>query len=409
MQILVQKYGGTSVANTNRIKNVAHRLISSKAAGYKVVAVVSAQGDTTDVLIAKAQEISGSPSKRELDMLLSTGEQISIALLAMAIAEEGHPVVSLTGPQGGICTDYTHTKAKILRIDPARVRKELDDGKIVIVAGFQGINPLGDITTLGRGGSDTTAVALAAALDAEVCEIYTDVDGVYTADPRLVPSARKLDEISHGEMLELASLGAAILQPRAVELASAWDVNIHVRSSFNNNPGTIVKGGHLMENKRVVSGVTQDLNVVKVMLVDVPDQPGIAHEIFSGLAAKDINVDMIVQTTKQGPKTDLLFSIGQDDYSLTKKLINGISEKLGITQVLYSERLAKVSIVGAGMMSNPGVAAAMFGILAEHGINIEVISTSEIKVSCLIDAGKVSEAVRAIHDGFNLGEEVTAE
>lgn len=341
-------------------------------------------------------------------MLLSTGEQISIALLAMAIAEEGYPVISLTGPQGGIRTDDLHTRAKILRVDPVRVRKELSDGKIVIVAGFQGINEMGDITTLGRGGSDTTAVALAAALDATACEIYTDVDGVYTADPRLVPSARKLDEISHGEMLELASLGAAILQPRAVELAAAWGVTIHVRSSFSDALGTMVKGDDLMEKQRVVSGVTRDLNVVKVMLVDVPDRPGVAHSIFSTLAKEGINVDMIVQTTKQGPVTDLLFSIGQDDYLATKKLIEELAKELGITQVLYSERLAKVSIVGAGMMSNPGVAATMFGILAEHGINIEVISTSEIKVSCLIDASKVDEAVEAIHDGFRLGEEVIA-
>ncbi|NMB24130.1 MAG: aspartate kinase [Firmicutes bacterium] len=408
MQVLVQKYGGSSVADTQKIKAVARRIISAKNSGYHVVAVVSAQGDTTDELVAKAREISSSPSKREMDMLLSTGEQISIALLAMAIAEEGYPVISLTGPQGGICTDALHTRAKILRVDPVRVRKELSDGRIVIVAGFQGINDMGDITTLGRGGSDTTAVALAAALDAKACEIYTDVDGVYTADPRLVSSARKLDEISHGEMLELASLGAAILQPRAVELAAAWGVTIHVRSSFSDSLGTMVIGGDLMEKQRVVSGVTRDLNVVKVMLVDVPDRPGVAHSIFSTLAQKGINVDMIVQTTKQGPVTDLLFSIGQDDYPATKRLIEELAKDLGITQVLFSERLAKVSIVGAGMMSNPGVAATMFGILAEHGINIEVISTSEIKVSCLIEASKVDEAVKAIHDGFRLGEEITA-
>ena len=406
MNIVVQKYGGSSVADVQRLKAVAKRIIRAKEAGNRVVAVVSAQGDTTDELLAKAGEISSSPPKRELDMLLSTGEQISIALLAMAIAEEGQPVISLTGAQGGICTDSLYTKAKILRVDPARVRKELDDGKIVIVAGFQGINDLGDITTLGRGGSDTTAVALAAALQADVCEIYTDVDGVYTADPRLVPTARKLDEISHGEMLELASLGAVVLQPRAVELAAAWGVTIHVRSSFSDVSGTLVKGDDLMEKQRVVSGVTRDMNVVKVVLVDVPDRPGVAHEIFSVLAAEGINVDMIVQTTKQGPVTDLLFTISQDDYELTKRLMERVGQQLGIERILYSERLAKVSIVGAGMMSNPGVAAAMFGVLAENGINIEVISTSEIKVSCLVEANKVETAVQAIHDRFKLGEEV---
>ena len=406
MNILVQKYGGSSVADVPRLKAVARRIIGAKEAGYQVVAVVSAQGDTTDELLKKAREISQSPPKRELDMLLSTGEQISIALLAMAIAEEGHGVISLTGAQGGICTDSLYTRAKILRVDPARVSKELSDGRIVIIAGFQGINDMGDITTLGRGGSDTTAVALAAALNATACEIYTDVRGVYTADPRLVPTARKLEEISHGEMLELASLGAAILQPRAVELAAAWGVTIHVRSSFSDALGTLVKGDDLMEKKRVVSGVTRDMNVVKVMLVDVPDRPGVAHEIFSTLAADGINVDMIVQTTKQGPVTDLLFTICQDDYALTRELIGQLSKELDISDVLYNDRLAKVSIVGAGMMSNPGVAAAMFGTLAENGINIEVISTSEIKVSCLIAAEKVETAVQAIHDRFRLGEEL---
>lgn len=406
MSTLVQKYGGSSVADAQRVKAVARRIIKARGAGHDVVAVVSAQGDTTDELLRRAREISQSPPKRELDMLLSTGEQISIALLAMAIAEEGHSVISLTGAQGGICTDSLYTRAKILRVDPARVRKELSDGRIVIVAGFQGINDMGDITTLGRGGSDTTAVALAAALDAVACEIYTDVDGVYTADPRLVPTARKLDAISHGEMLELASLGAAILQPRAVELAAAWGVTIHVRSSFSDTLGTLVKGDDQMEKKRVVSGVTRDMNVVKVMLVDVPDRPGVAHEIFSTLAAEGINVDMIVQTTKQGPVTDLLFTICQDDYALTRQLIEQLSAKLGIKDVLYNDRLAKVSIVGAGMMSNPGVAAAMFGTLADNDINIEVISTSEIKVSCLIAADRVETAVRAIHDRFRLGEEL---
>lgn len=407
MNVFVQKYGGTSVADAQRLRSVARRIIRAKQAGYRVVAVVSAQGDTTDELLAKAFQITPSPPRRELDMLLSTGEQISIALLAMAIAREGEPVVSLTGPQGGICTDNFHTRARILRVDPARVKAELDQGKIVIVAGFQGVNHLGDITTLGRGGSDTTAVALAASLQAEVCEIYTDVDGVYTADPRIVPDATKLPAISYGEMLEMASLGAVVLQPRAVELAAAWGVKIHVRSSFNENTGTMVMGGEMMEKQRVVSGVTHDKNVAKVVLVNVPDRPGVAYKIFSALAADGINVDMIVQTTKDGETTDLLFSICKDDLSRTREIMEEVCRDLGAEGVLYDDTLAKVSIVGAGMMSNPGVAAAMFETLAAHNINIDVISTSEIKISCLIDAAVVETAVRAIHDRFDLGEKET--
>lgn len=404
MRIIVQKYGGSSVADAQKVNAVADRIIATKKAGYGVVTVVSAQGDTTDRLIEKAYEITDNPPTRELDMLLATGEQVSIALLAMAIAAKGEQVVSLTGPQCGIKTDSMHTRARILDIDPKRILTELNDGKIVIVAGFQGIDESGDITTLGRGGSDTTAVAVAAAVGAECCEIYTDVDGVYTADPRIVPNARKLDQISYGEMLEMARLGANVLQPRAVECAAFQQVPIVVRSSFSSNPGTIIKGDIEMENNPVVVGVTHDLNVAKVMLRDVPDRPGVAAKIFMALAEDGINVDMIVQTPKETQTTDLLFSIALDDLRRTLEIAEDVAEELGATGVVYNDNLAKVSIVGAGMVSNPGVAARMFQVLAENNINIEVISTSEIKVSCLIRRDQAITAVRAIHDHFKLGE-----
>ncbi len=402
MKIIVQKYGGSSVANTERIKAVAERVIVTKKQGYGVVTVVSAQGDTTDELIAKAFQITQRPPTRELDMLLATGEQMSISLLAMATAAAGESVVSLTGPQGGIRTDAIHTKARIRGVDPQRIRAELEAGKIVIVAGFQGLNESGDITTLGRGGSDTTAVALAAALQAEACEIYTDVDGVYTADPRVVPTAQKLTEISYGEMLEMARLGAVVLQPRAVECAAFQNVPLVVRSSFNFNPGTAVKEDTQLERERVVVGVTHDLNAAKVMLLGVPDRPGVAAKIFASLAAEGINVDMIVQTPQDAKTTDLLFSIGLDDLQLTMEIATAVGEHLGAKGIVYNDQVAKVSIVGAGMVSNPGVAAQMFQVLAENDINIEVISTSEIKVSCLIQRDRALQAVRAIHDHFEL-------
>lgn len=407
MRIIVQKYGGSSVADAQKINAVADRIIAAKKGGYGVVTVVSAQGDTTDQLIEKAYQITAAPPTREMDMLLATGEQVSIALLAMAIAAKGEQAVSLTGPQGGIRTDSMHTKARILDVDPQRIHAELAEGKIVIVAGFQGIDEWGDITTLGRGGSDTTAVALAAALKAECCEIYTDVDGVYTADPRVVPNARKLDAISYGEMLEIARLGAAVLQPRAVECAAFQQVPIVVRSSFNFNPGTIVKEDVPVENNRVVVGVTHDLNVAKVMLQDVPDRPGVAATIFSALADEGINVDMIVQTPKDTQTTDLLFSIALDDLRRTLEISETVAKTLGAKGVVYNDQVAKVSIVGAGMVSNPGVAARMFRVLAENNINIETISTSEIKVSCLIRRDQALVAVRAIHDHFELGCETT--
>ncbi|MBO8142413.1 MAG: aspartate kinase [Firmicutes bacterium] len=403
MNILVQKYGGSSVGTPERIKAVASRIVESRRSGNSVVAVVSAMGDTTDELIALARQVSSKPPKREMDMLLSTGEQISIALLAMAIHELGEPVISLTGPQVGIITDNAHTRAKILRVEPDRVRSELAKGRIVIVAGFQGLSrDDAEITTLGRGGSDTTAVALAAALGADVCEIYTDVDGVFTADPRVVPTARKLADISYGEMLEMASLGAVVLQPRSVEYASQHGVVIHVRSSFSSNEGTYVRGEKTVERDMVVVGVAHDTNVAKIVVMDVPDRPGVAHRIFSALAAEQVNVDMIVQSTKQENTTDLLFTVTRDDLPRTLEIIDGVAKELGASGVLHTTGLGKVSIVGAGMVSNPGVAARMFEALAQRGINIQVISTSEIKISCLIDLDAVPEAVRAIHEAFNL-------
>ncbi|MDI3280953.1 MAG: aspartate kinase, partial [Bacillota bacterium] len=407
MRIIVQKFGGSSVANAELVKRVAQRVVRTARQGYAVVVVVSAQGDTTDELIALAHQITDRPPSREFDMLLATGEQISIALLAMAIQALGHPVISLTGGQGGIITDAVHTKAKIVHVDTSRIKRELERGKIVIVAGFQGVSRENEITTLGRGGSDTTAVALAAALQAEVCEIYTDVDGVYTADPRVVPTARKLPAISYGEMLEMASLGAIVLQPRSVEFAAQYGVVIHVRSSFNDNPGTLVKGAVTLEKEMYVSGVTYDRNTAKVVLLDVPDRPGVAYRIFDALAKERINVDMIVQSTKEAQVTDLLFTVSRDDLPLAREIIQEICPQLGARGFLWDDHVAKVSIVGAGMVSNPGVAARMFQALAEEQINIQVISTSEIRISCLIDEDRVVDAVRAIHKAFGLEKDGT--
>lgn len=418
--IIVQKFGGSSVANAERIRAVARRIVAAREAGYQVVVVVSAQGDTTDHLISMAREISAQPPRREMDMLLATGEQISIALVAMAIDALGHKAISLTGAQGGILTDATHTKARIRRVDTERLRRELRAGRIVIVAGFQGIAlEKDDITTLGRGGSDTTAVALAVALQAEICEIYTDVDGVYTADPRIVPDARRLNVITYAEMLELASLGAAVLQPRSVEIAAEYGVPVRVRSSFTENPGTIVMeagkmakdatlklaGNDYLEKEVVVTGVAHDVNCAKVVILGVPDRPGVAFSIFSALAAESINVDMIVQTTRDENATDLLFTVSEDDLPRTIAIAEEKSRELGAKGVLADSNVAKVSIVGAGMVSNPGVAARMFGALAGRGINIQVISTSEIKVSCLIERAAAVEAVQAIHRAFGLGEQ----
>jgi aspartate kinase len=403
VSLIVQKYGGTSVANAERIRNVAARIAEYYRKGHQVVVVVSARGDTTDELIALAKEISPNPPERELDMLLATGEQQSIALVAMAIRELGLPVISLTGPQVGILTDNAHTKARILEVSSDRLNAELAKGRIVIVAGFQGMTIDQEITTLGRGGSDTTAVAIAAALKADLCEIYTDVDGVYTADPRIVPEARKLPTISYDEMLEMASLGAQVLQPRAVEFAKQYGVRLHVRSSFNYHEGTIVQEGGTVEKEMVVTGVAHDRNVAKIGVFGVPDRPGIAYKLFSSLAASHINVDMIVQSAMRDDRNDIAFTVGRDDLTKAVEVVARVSEEIGAQGYVYDDRVAKVSIVGAGMITNPGVAARMFGALAEEGINIEMISTSEIKVSCIIREEETEKAVRALHRKFGLG------
>lgn len=403
MPIVVQKYGGSSVADAERIKNVAQRVVEYHRAGNQVVVVVSAMGDTTDDLITLARQITTKPPAREMDMLLATGEQVSIALLAMAIEAMGEPVISLTGPQVGIKTDGTYAKAKIVEVGTERLHQELAKGQICIVAGFQGIAENEDITTLGRGGSDTTAVAIAAALAADLCEIYTDVDGVYTADPRIVPDARKLPRISYDEMLELASLGALVLQPRSVEYAKQYNVPLQVRSSFNRNEGTIVQEVGDMEKAVLVSGVAHDLNVAKITLFDVPDQPGIAGKLFKALAAAYINVDMIVQSATRNDRNDISFTVGKDELRQAVEVAGKISETLNAGGVTYDDDVAKVSIVGAGMITNPGVAANMFATMAEENINIEMISTSEIKVSCIIRSEKAKQAVKALHQKFELG------
>lgn len=402
MGLVVQKYGGSSVADTDKIRHVAGRVIECKKKGNDVVVVVSAMGDTTDDLIALAKSLTQEPSDREMDVLMSTGEQISMSLLAMCLEAMGYPSVSLTGSQAGIRTSGVHRKARILSVDPKRVREELEKGKIVVVAGFQGMDEKGDITTLGRGGSDTTAVALAAALEADVCEIYTDVDGVYTANPRVVKNARKLDVISYDEMLEMANLGAQVLQPRAVEFAKMHGVKICVRSTFSSDGGSMVMDIESMERGLLVTGVAHETGISKFAVLGVPDQPGTAYTLFSALAEQGINVDIIVQSATEGCTTDMLFTVSQDDHEKTKKILENVVRDLGATGILCSEGLAKVSIIGAGMASNPGVAARMFGALAREKVNILAISTSEIRISCIIEADAVERAVNVCHEEFGL-------
>lgn len=406
MAIVVQKFGGSSVANPERMKRVARRVCETAAAGNKVAVVVSAMGDTTDDLIALAAQLCSNPSAREMDMLLSTGEQQSIALLAMTIDEMGKNAVSLTGCQAGYRTDGTYAKAKILSIDNCRVMEELDKGNIVIVAGFQGICDKGEINTLGRGGSDTSAVALAIALNADVCEIFTDVNGVYTADPRIVKKAWKMPQISYDEMLEMAAMGAVVLQPRSVELAKQYNVTLHVRSSFNHTEGTIVKeevdmNKHL-EKELVVCGVAHDLNVLKVTLFGVPDRPGVAGELFGQLAAEAVNVDMIIQSGSRDLRQDISFTCGRDERNKVERILKSVVRSLPADNYAIVDTIAKVSVVGAGMISHPGVAATMFRVLAENHINIDMISTSEIKISCIIDELQVNDAVLALHTAFGL-------
>ncbi len=401
--LIVQKFGGTSVGNPDRIKNVAKRVAKYRAAGHQIVVVVSAMSGVTDNLIKLAKEIMPLPSEREMDMLLATGEQTTIALAAMALHSLEIPAVSLTGAQAGIVTDGVHTKAKIQNITPKQVHALLKAGNVVIVAGFQGQTPDGDITTLGRGGSDLTAIALAAALKADLCQIYTDVDGVYTADPRLVPEARKLDEISYDEMLELAGAGAKVMQLRSVEFAKKFGVVFEVRSSLNDNPGTIVKEEtHSMESV-VIRGVSLDKNQAKVTLANVPDQPGVASRIFGALGDASINVDMIVQTASHGagvPATDISFTLDKPDLLKAKKVLDGIKGDIGFREIIADENIGKLSIVGVGMRSHSGVAAKMFRTLAQAGVNIQMISTSEIKISVVIDLAKGEQATKAVHAAF---------
>lgn len=403
MGLVVQKFGGSSVANAERVFNVARRITDRYKAGDDVVVVVSAQGDTTDELIEKAKEINKKPSKREMDMLLATGEQISISLLAMAIESLGFPVISLTGWQAGMQTNSNYSIARISKINTERLELELGKKNIVIVAGFQGINKYDDITTLGRGGSDTSAVALAAALHADVCEIYTDVDGVYTTDPRIVKDAVKLDEISYDEMLELASLGANVLNNRSVEMAKKYNVKLMVLSSLRNVAGTIVKEVNDVE-KMLVRGVTRDNDTARISLIEVDDKPGKAFSVFSLLAKHNINVDLILQSVGRNNTKDISFTVALSNLEETLKIIEENDAVIGAKEVQWDDTVSKVSIVGAGMVTNPGVASGMFEALYKEQINIHMISTSEIKVSVLIDRKNAERAVAAIHEHFNMSK-----
>ncbi len=401
MGLIVQKFGGSSVANAERVFRVANRIKSYYDEGNSLVVVVSAQGDTTDDFLEKAAEINANPSKREMDVLLSSGEQISMALLAMALEKLGCPVISLTGWQAGVRTDAKYGSARIESIRTERIQRELDQKKIVIVAGFQGIDKYEDITTLGRGGSDTSAVALAAALHADLCQIYTDVKGVYTADPRIVPDAAQLEDISYDEMLELASLGANVLHNRSVEVAKKFNVNMEVLSSFEVAPGTVVKEVNKVE-KMIIRGVARDNDVARISITDIGDEPGKAFTLFSILAKKNINVDIILQSIGRDNKKDISFTVPESSLELAVETLKENMAVIGGSNILYDADVSKVSIVGAGMVSNPGVAAKMFEALYNANINIKMISTSEIKVSVLVAKREGEAAVRAIHDKFNL-------
>jgi len=406
MALIVQKYGGTSVGNTERIKNVAGRVAATKQAGNQVVVVVSAMSGVTDSLIKLAKEIQELPNEREMDMLLATGEQTTIALTAMALHALGHKAVSLTGAQAGIVTDGVHTKAKIANITPKRCHELLDAGHVVIVAGFQGETPDQQITTLGRGGSDLTAIALAAALKADLCQIFTDVDGVYTADPRIVKSAQKIPVISYDEMLEMASLGSKVMQSRSVEFAKKFGVVFEVRSSFNDNPGTIVKEETKQMEDVVIRGVSLDRNQAKVTIAHVPDRPGVAAKMFRTLGNAAINIDMIVQNVSaKGEKhTEISFTLDKAELAKAKKVMEPLAKEFGAEGIRTTEGIAKLSVVGVGMRSHSGVAAAMFEALAETGVNIEMISTSEIKISVVIDLERAEKAAHAVHEKFGLGK-----
>ena len=405
MALLVKKFGGSSVATTEKIMNIAKRILNEKKPDDQIVMVVSAMGDTTDDLIALAKGISANPYEytREMDMLLTTGEQVSIALLSMAFKSLGVEAISLTGSMVGMKTDSIHTKGKILAIDPVRVHEELDKGKIVVVAGFQGVNDKGDPVTLGRGGSDTSAVALAGALKADACEIFTDVDGIYSADPRIVPNAKKMQEITYDEMLEMARLGAGVMQPRACEMGKHFNIPIHVRSTFSNENGTMIREAYtVVEKDFVIRGVAHDDKVAKVAILGVPNNPGVAHAIFDALAKEAITVDMIVQSVRNAKYnvTDIVFTVSLDDLPKTREIANEVSAKIQATSVYVEENIAKVSIVGVGMLGNPGIAARMFGALSNADVNIDIISTSEICISCLVQKDRLKEATNAIHTEF---------
>ncbi len=400
--LVVQKYGGTSVGDLNRIRCVAGRIARYRDEGHDVVVVVSAMSGETDRLLDLAHKISPKPSPRELDMLVSTGEQVSAALLAIALNHIGYPAKAYVAFQIPIKTDALFGKARIQGIEIEKIKEDLRQGRVVVVAGFQGVTEEGDITTLGRGGSDTTAVALAAALGADICEIFTDVDGVYTADPRIVPKARKIDRISYEEMLELASMGAKVLEIRSVEFAKIYKVPVHVRSSFGTEPGTMVVEEDESMEKVLVSGVTYNRNEARITLHGVPDKPGVAAKIFGPIAEAGIVVDMIIQTSRPDGKADMTFTVPKPDYQKALEVVKNVVDELGIEEIEGAEDIAKVSIVGAGMRAHPGVAAKMFKVLAEHGINIQMISTSEIKISCVIDEKYTELAVRALHEAFGL-------
>ncbi len=411
-KIIVQKFGGTSVADTEKIKNVAKTVIREKENGNDVVVVVSAMGHTTDYLVKMAHDLAPNPSGREMDMLLSTGEGVSIALLAIAIQAAGYEAVSFNAMQVGIMTENVHSKARIVDIKTEKLRKNLNEGKIIVVAGFQGVTEDGEITTLGRGGSDTSAVALAAALNAERCDIYTDVEGVYTTDPRVVPNASRLKEISYEEMLELAHAGANVLHPRSVETAKQFNVPLRVRSSFKlDNLGTLIVGVDKMEIYKPVAGVAADSSQARIVVCDVPDKPGSAATIFSKLAKENISVDMIIQSypRKISNTNDIAFTIDSSDLAKTIATLDGIKADLNCGEIKVDDNIAKVSIVGAGMIDRPGIASTMFETLAEQGINIRMISTSEIKISCLVDKDKAQQAVKALHKVFELECDEVAE
>jgi aspartate kinase len=405
MPLIVQKYGGSSVADAEKIKNVARRIIKTREAGNQLVVVVSAMGDTTDDLIKLAYQVNEFPDKRELDVLLSTGELVASTLLTMALHGMGFPAISLSGSQAGIRTDDAFNKARITSIDPARILKELEKDNIVIVAGFQGVTGEMDITTLGRGGSDTTAVALAAILKAKICERYTDVDGIYTTDPRLLPEARKLKDISYEEMLEMVTYGFKAIQPRAVELAELYSVPILVVSSFNENPGTLIHKEVSMEIGNKVRGIAHDLDVAKITIVGVPDHPGIAAQIFLPLAEAGISVDTIVQNASIKNITDLTFTVAQSQLAGAMAVVEPIARSIGARECVSDPRAGKVSIIGTGMQNAPGYAARMFDTLSKENINIQLITTSEIRITCIVDEARVKDAVRALHRAFELDKE----